>query len=146
MSFSIDVNVLLYASDTASPLSGQASAFLYDCAASDDLLYVAWPTIMGYLRIATHPAIFSAPLTPDEARGNIESLLALPHVRTLGEDEEYWDTYTALSRTLPLRGNAVPDAHLAALLRTHGVRTLYTSDADFRRFPFLRVIDPFSAP
>ena len=47
MSFSIDVNVLLYASDTASPLSGRASAFLADCAAGDDLLYLAWPTIMG---------------------------------------------------------------------------------------------------
>jgi predicted nucleic acid-binding protein len=37
----------------------------------------------------------------------------------------------------------VPDAHLAALLRQHGVATLYTNDADFKRSSFLRVINPF---
>jgi predicted nucleic acid-binding protein len=39
----------------------------------------------------------------------------------------------------------VPDAHLAALLRQHGIRTLYTNDTDFRRFAFLDVRDPFAA-
>ena len=41
-----------------------------------------------------------------------------------------------------VRGNLVPDAHLAGLLRQHGVGTLYTADADFRRFDFLRVRNP----
>jgi len=36
----------------------------------------------------------------------------------------------------------VPDAHLAALLRQHGARTLYSADADLRRFRFLDVRDP----
>jgi toxin-antitoxin system PIN domain toxin len=146
VSFSIDTNVLLYASDAASPLSVRATAFLARCAAGDDLFYLAWPTIMGYLRIATHPGIFTAPLSPDDAATNIAALLALPHVRTLGEDEGFWETYRTVSRTFPLRGNAVPDAHLAALLRRHGVSTLYTNDADFKRFDFLRVINPFVAP
>jgi uncharacterized protein len=38
----------------------------------------------------------------------------------------------------------VPDAHLAALLRQHGVGTLYTRDADFRKFTFLELRDPFT--
>jgi predicted nucleic acid-binding protein len=42
-----------------------------------------------------------------------------------------------------VRGNGVPDAHLAALLRQHGVRMLYTADADCRRFAFLEVRNPF---
>ena len=44
----------------------------------------------------------------------------------------------------PTRGNLVPDAHLAALLRHHGVRTLYTHDRDFRKVPFLVVRDPLA--
>ena len=44
-----------------------------------------------------------------------------------------------------MRGNLVPDAHLAALLRQHGIRTLYTNDSDFRRFSFLDVRNPFRA-
>lgn len=44
----------------------------------------------------------------------------------------------------PVRGNLVPDAHLAALLRQNGGRALYTRDGDFRKFSFLDVRDPFA--
>jgi toxin-antitoxin system PIN domain toxin len=143
VSFAIDANVLLYASDRSSPLASRAGAFLADRAAGSDLFYLPWPTIMGYLRIATHASIFASPLSPDEAMQNIQGLLDLPHVRTLGEDDGFWDLYRGIAATFPMRGNAVPDAHLAALLRQHGVGTLYTNDADFKRFPFLRVVNPF---
>jgi len=42
-----------------------------------------------------------------------------------------------------VRGNLVPDAHLAAILRQHGVGALYTNDADFLKFGFLEVRNPF---
>ncbi|MGB0679364.1 MAG: PIN domain-containing protein [Polyangiales bacterium] len=37
----------------------------------------------------------------------------------------------------------MPDAYIAALLRSHGIRRIYTHDRDFRRFDFLETIDPF---
>jgi predicted nucleic acid-binding protein len=43
----------------------------------------------------------------------------------------------------PVRGNLVPDAHLATILRQHGVNVLYTNDSDFRKFTFLEVRNPF---
>jgi predicted nucleic acid-binding protein len=42
------------------------------------------------------------------------------------------------------RGRQVPDAHIAALMRQHGVATIYTRDTDFRRFNGIRVEDPFA--
>ena len=37
---------------------------------------------MAYLRIATHPRIFAAPLNPDEALGNVAALrMLLLHLR-----------------------------------------------------------------
>jgi predicted nucleic acid-binding protein len=39
-------------------------------------------------------------------------------------------------------GNLVHDCHYAALLREHGIKRLYTADADFKRFDFLDVVDP----
>lgn len=88
-------------------------------------------------------SVFKTQLTPDEAMGNVQQLLDLPHVRALGEDEGFWDIYRGVAGQFPMRGNAVPDAHLAAVLRQHGVRTLYTNDADFKRFSFLSVVNPF---
>jgi toxin-antitoxin system PIN domain toxin len=144
VSFSCDVNVLLYASDSASPVHAQAQGFLKRASAGGDLFCLGWPTVMSYVRIATHAGIFKAPLTPAEALGNVEALVALPHVRLLAEDDGFLEVYRAVTGAFPVRGNLVPDAHLAALLQQHGVRTLYTRDADFRKFPFLEVRDPFA--
>jgi toxin-antitoxin system PIN domain toxin len=99
---------------------------------------------MSYLRIATHPRIFSAPLSPDEALGNISALIALPHVRVVSELEGFVDAYKHVASETPVRGNLVPDAHVAAILFQHGVRTLYSNDRDFRKFPSLDLRDPFS--
>ncbi len=144
MSFAIDVNILLYASDSDSPFHKRAGAFLEAGMHGEELFCLGWPTIMSYLRISTQPAIFERPLRPDEAMKNIETLLNLPHVRFLAEEEGFWDIYRELTAKVPTRGNLVPDAHLAAILRQHGIKKLYSHDRDFLKFAFLDVRDPFA--
>jgi toxin-antitoxin system PIN domain toxin len=144
MSFAIDVKILLYASDTGSPHFERANSFIESCIAQKEVFSVAWPTVMSYLRISTHPSVFDHPLSPNEAMTNVETLLNLPHARFLSEDEGFWTVYRAVTSELPIRGNLVPDAHLAALLRYHGVKTLYSHDRDFLKFPFLDVRDPLA--
>jgi uncharacterized protein len=144
VSYSLDVNVLLYASDGASDRHQRARQFLESCAAGPELLCLTWPTLMSYLRIATHPRIFSAPLSPDDALGNISALIELPHVRTVSELDNFIDAYRQVAGDIPVRGNLVPDAHVATILFQHGIRTLYSNDRDFRKFPTLQVRDPFS--
>jgi len=75
---------------------------------------------------------------------NIETLINLPHVRFLSEEEGFWNVYRTTTAEVPTRGNLVPDAHLAALLRHQGVKTLHTHDRDFLKFPFLDVQDPLA--
>jgi len=96
------------------------------------------------LRIATHPRIFSAPLSPQEALENVSALIGLPHVRTISELDGFLDAYGHVAGQTPLRGNLVPYAHLAAILLQHGVRTLYTADREFLKFQSLEVRDPFA--
>ena len=144
MSFSCDVNVLLYASDRSSPVHAAARRFLEQAAAGGELWCLGWPTVMSYLRIATHARIFGAPLTPAEALRNVSGLARLAHVRFLAEEPGFLEVYGEVAGAFPVRGNLVPDAHLAALLRQHGVRRFFTRDADFRKFDFLDVRDPFA--
>lgn len=92
--------------------------------------------------MATHPSIFEPPLTPAQAVGNIEALLSLPHCRAIGKEADHFRVYQGITRSVPTRGNLVPDAHQAAVLSQHGVVTLYTHDRDFRKFSFLDVRDP----
>jgi toxin-antitoxin system PIN domain toxin len=144
MSYSLDANVLLYASDRSSERHERARQFLDSCAAGAELLCLTWPTLMTYVRVATHPSIFAAPLTPDEALGNVTALLALPHVRAVSELDGFIDTYKRIAAETTVRGNLVPDAHVAAILLQQGVRTLYSNDRDFRKFETLDVRDPFA--
>lgn len=142
MSFALDVNILLFASDSDSVYHNQAKSFLERCVQQEELFCLGWPTVMSYLRIATHPSVFARPLTPDEAMANIEMLLNLSHTRFLAEEEGFWNIYRELTAKIPTRGNLVSNAHLAAILRQHGIKKLYTHDRDFLRFPFLDVRDP----
>jgi toxin-antitoxin system PIN domain toxin len=142
LSYALDVNILLYASDTSSPFAKRARAFLAECAAGPEVLCFGWPTLTAYLRLATHPAIFASPLSPDEAESNVDALVSLPHVRVLSETEGFWDVYRGVAKGLAVRGNDVPDTHLAALLLQNDVLNLYTNDRDFRKFDFLKVVNP----
>ena len=75
MSQTVDANVLLYASDVSSPRQARARALLETIAAGPELTYIFWPTIIAYLRIATHPAVFAQPLPASDAIANVEALL-----------------------------------------------------------------------
>jgi toxin-antitoxin system PIN domain toxin len=144
VSYSFDVNVLLYASDRSSERHETARRFLESCAANPEVLCLTWPTLMAYLRMATHPRIFAEPLSPDEAFGNITALLALTQVRAVSELDGFVDAYKHVTGGAAVRGNLVPDAHVAAILFQHGVRTLYSNDRDFRKFESLEIRNPFS--
>lgn len=143
MSYTVDANVLLYASDESSLVHSRAREFVGRLADGPEIAYLFWPTVMAYVRIATHPAVFARPLSIAEAIGNIEQLLARPHVRTTGEGEAFWRTFRDVADDAFPSGNLVPDAHLVALMAENDVRTIWTRDRDFRRFPRIEVRDPF---
>jgi len=144
VSYTIDANVLLCASDESSPVHARARAFVERLAAGPEIAYLFWPTVMAYLRIATHPAVFARPLAADEAIGNVEQLLVRPHVRTTGEQERFWERFRKVAEDAMPAGNLVPDAHLVALMLENDVRTIWTRDRDYRRFGRIEVRDPFA--
>jgi toxin-antitoxin system PIN domain toxin len=134
VSYSIDVNILLYASDHSSSLYSRARDFLKACGASDEPLYLSYLTVMSYVRMSTHSRIFTKPLTPAEAMENVEALASLPQARLIGEREGFLQHYKDVTKEVVVRANLVPDAHLLSILRQHGVSTLYTTNVgDFRK-------------
>lgn len=143
MSQTLDVNVLLYASNADASDHARATALLTHLATGPELVVVLWPVIMGYLRISTHPSIFSRPLSHAEAVTNVDALVTRPHVRVVGEDERFWDAYRKLAVDVPTRGNGVPDAHLVALMIDHGISSIWSRDRDFRKYRGIAVRDPF---
>ena len=143
MTATVDVNLLLYWSDDVSPFHPRSAEVMEDLTSGPDLLYLFWPVLMSYLRLSTHPRIAENPLSIDDALDNVAAVVRLPHVRTPGEADDFLKVFRSVLPG-PLRGNHVPDAHLVALMRQHGVASIYTNDRGFRRFDKVRVVDPFS--
>jgi hypothetical protein len=143
VSHTVDANVLLYASDEASTLHARAREFVARMAAGPEIAYLFWPTIVAYLRVATHPAVFARPLSAAEALDNIDQLLARPHVQSPGEGDRFWPSFREVAQDATPTGNLVADAHIVALMLESDVRTIWTHDRDFRRFSGIEVRDPF---
>jgi predicted nucleic acid-binding protein len=74
---------------------------------------------------------------------SLDDLIGRDHVRTPGEAPNFF-AFFQTTASAAMRGGDVTDAHIAALMRQHGVGTIYTRDRDFRRFDGVRVEDPFA--
>ncbi|MBV9250220.1 MAG: PIN domain-containing protein [Acetobacteraceae bacterium] len=137
----MDANLLLYAYDSTAPEHRKARAWLEDVLAKPEPVLFPWQSIHAFLRIATNPRAWKAPLTIDEARAIVDEWLSLPNVVTSSPGERHWDILRELVADAQCRGPLVADAALAALAIEHGAE-LCTNDRDFSRFPKLRVVNP----
>ncbi len=144
MSATVDVTVLLHASDAETAEHAAAQRLLAQLVRGPALTTLFWPVLLSYLRIATNPRVYARPLAPSDVIGVIDRLLAVPSVRVIGEDSGMWAAYKHLDVGQPIRGDLVPDAVIAALMLSNGVSTIYTRDRGFRRFDGIKVIDPFA--
>ncbi len=139
-----DVNVLVSAFRTDSP-EHDAYADWLNNALRTDRIGVADTILSGFVRVVTHPRIYSEPTPPDAALGFVRHLLAAPTSEWLRLGASAWDRFEALAADDPaVRGNLIPDAHVAALCLANGAR-LATRDRGFARFAGLKWFDPAKA-
>jgi toxin-antitoxin system PIN domain toxin len=139
----LDTNILVYARREEAPFHREAAGLLRRLAEGDAPWALAWPCVYEFLRVVTHPRVFQPPTDLDVALEDLESLLASPSLSLLGEGPGHLAHLRRMVAAGRASGNLVHDAHIAALLREHGVRELFTVDRDFARFPGLRTRDPF---
>ncbi len=141
MSLVIDTNILIYAINKDSPHHKLASAFIEKQRVVG--FCVTWSILYEWLRIATHPKVFSHPLEPKKAQDFIMKIAGDPSVDILVETSQHSRfLQMALEEAPALRGNLYHDAHIAAIMLEHGIRKIATADGHFRLFSSLQVIDP----
>jgi toxin-antitoxin system PIN domain toxin len=139
----VDTNVLVEAAREEMPHHGKALALVRKLATGAEPWALPWPCVYEFLRVVTHPRVFDPPTAVGVAAGNVATLTSSPSVVMLGEGPRHADWMQRVVRESRATGNHVFDAHIAALLREHGVDEILTRDADFHRFKGLRVTDPY---
>lgn len=141
--FVVDTNVLIYAADADSEFHRRCRKLLEEWRGSAAAWYLTWGICYEFLRVSTHPRVFHRPWSAGEAWRFVEAVLASPGLGILIPTQRHAALVGELLAELPhLRGNLMHDVQTAVLMREHGIRRIYTRDADFHRFPFLETLDP----
>ena len=138
-----DTNVLVHAVAEDSPFHAPCRDRVSQARHDVSPAFVTWSICYEFLRVTTHARAVVSPWTLPEAWGYLEALLASPGFELLVATPRHAAVLSQTLSELPkLRGNVLHDVHTAVLMREHGVSRICTRDADFRRFPFLAVVDP----
>jgi toxin-antitoxin system PIN domain toxin len=137
----LDVNLLLYAVDEASPRYEAAHAWVQETLSGAETVALSWTTLVGFVRLSTRANLFEHPLEVEEALDLVDGWLAQPCTTVVNPTERHAAVLRELLAPLGTAGNLTTDAHLAALAIEHGAQ-LCSCDADFSRFPGLRWTDP----
>ena len=138
-----DTNVLIYVADKRSPFHHACRDRVF--MARDDGFYafVTWSICYEFVRVTTLRRGPRVPWTLKQDWTYIETLLGPLKFGILTATDRHKALLAKTVTELPnLHGNAAHYLHIAVLMREYGIDRICTRDADFRRFPFLTVVDP----
>lgn len=141
--FLIDTNILVHAARRESVEYEQTATFLRKLPLQSNSWALSWNILYEFLRVSTHPRVFTHPLTLEQAWVFVSVLLGSPNCLLLSETELHADVMTqSMNEVIQLSGNRVHDFHTAVLMREHGIDEIVTFDKDFRAFPWVTVREP----
>lgn len=92
-----------------------------------------------FLRVVTHPRVFTPPTRREAAMDAVAALLASPTVQLLRPGARFWPLLAAALRDGEATGNLVHDAAIVAVCIEHGADTIITADRGLRRFSSIAV-------
>ena len=139
----LDVNVLVYAHRHDSVRHADYQRWLERLLDSDRAFGLCDLVLSGFLRVVTHPRVFSDPTPLSLAMQFVSSLRNHPNAVMLTPGERHWDIFQRLCQEVNAKGNLIPDAYLAALAVEAGAEWI-TTDRDYARFKSLRWKHPLS--
>lgn len=140
----IDTNLLVYAYVPALEQHAAARRWFERAISQDEAVGLAWISVLGFLRVVTHPRIFRVPLRLDRAVAVVDEWLEQQAVELVLPTPRHWSTLRDLLTSGQAGGALTTDAHVAALSIEHGA-TVYTTDRDFTRFAGVRAINPLES-
>ncbi len=137
----VDANVLIYAVNEDAEHHEASRRWLDDALSGSETVGFAWPVLLAFLRLATHPAVFPRPLTVADALDRVDAWLGSPAAIIVEPSAQHPHLLRRLLTDVGSGGNVVNDAHLAAMA-TELRAAIATFDNDFLRFPGVEVVRP----
>ncbi len=141
--FVVDTNILIYAANQDSPSHPPCRAALENWIDGAQAWHLTWGICYEFMSAVTHRRTFDPPWSAQGAWSFLERVLASRSLRMLIPTDRHSQVLASVIADTPrLSGILLHDAETVALMREHGVRTIYTRDMDFHRFRGVEAIDP----
>lgn len=138
----VDTNILVHAHRADSEFHPTAEEAIRSLAEGTSAWAIPWPCMHEFIAITTHPRIFDPASGLDQALAQITAWLESPTVVLLAEEPGYFEILCQLASKGHVAGPRIHDARIAALCIQHQIRSLWTADRDFSRFPQLATHNP----
>lgn len=139
----VDTNILLYAVNRDAPQHQAAAEYLNALWDGGERWCLSWANLYELLAVATHPGVLPNPLSPQQAWEVVERLIGHPSLDMLTETPRHGEVLREVLKDVSgARGAFFHDCRIAALMREHDISAIATADTDFRKFRFLKVLDP----
>ncbi|NJM66554.1 MAG: type II toxin-antitoxin system VapC family toxin [Acaryochloris sp. RU_4_1] len=139
--FLVDANLLLYAKIDDYSQHQAALEWFEQQMTLRVRMGLSWASLLAFVRIATNPRLYDAPLSIEAAWQQVEEWLALSNIWIPSPTDRHSIILGKLLISTQATANLVPDAHLAALAIEHGLE-ICTTDTDFAKFPDCRWQNP----
>ena len=140
----LDTAVLLYAADKSSPFHSRAVEMIEQSIGGKWLACVCEQSLSEFVATVTDPQRVRNPLSAASASKLLDKLLKYPQPEILYSDEAILRRAVKLMDKYPTLRRRFADAHLAATMLAHGVKTLITADSQtFAPVRELDVENPF---
>lgn len=136
----VDTNILVYAHREELPQHRKAQTRLVELAEGAARWGIPVFCLGEFLRVVTHPRVFSPPFSIHDACEALGRVLESPSLTVLTPGERFWPLLVQAASEAEATGNLAFDAQVVALCREAGVTALLTEDRDFDRFRGFRTL------
>jgi len=133
----MDVNVLIYAHREDAARHPEFREWLEQTLSAPSSFAFSDHILSGFLRVVTHPKVFSVPTPLARALEFTTMIRTHPKAIALQPGYSHWNIFSTLCRETNAKGNLIADAYLAALAIENDCEWIST-DHDFTRFKGLK--------
>lgn len=134
----IDTNILIHLLVESQKEHKDARHWLMN---NKDPLATTGTNIAEVLRLLTHPRVFAKPLSLIKAVELVNRFIVDFSVNVLVESDTWWMELKSLVENIPsLKGDEIFDARIALCLCYHRIKLVCTLDANFSKYPFLKIV------
>jgi hypothetical protein len=138
-----DVNVLVYAHREDAVDHLRYRQWLESVLQSGQPYGMSDHVLSGFLRVVTHPRVFTPPSPIAAALEFVRQLREQPNCRIIAPGVRHWAIFTGLCQSQTAAGNLIPDLWFAALAIESGCEWI-TTDRDYRQIPGLHWQHPLT--